>query len=35
MSSDNYYADFLAGLDSAKFQVLRPAQEKVLVVSHV
>ena len=30
MSSDNYYADFLAGLDSAKFQVLRPAQEKVL-----
>ena len=31
MSSDNFYADFLAELDSAKFQVLRPAQEKVLV----
>ena len=30
MSSDNYYADFLAELNSAKFQVLRPAQERVL-----
>ena len=30
MSSDNYYADLLAELNSAKFQVLRPAQERVL-----
>lgn len=30
MSGDNYYADFLEDLSSAKFQVLRPAQERVL-----
>ena len=30
MSNDNYYADFLAGLRSPKFQVLRPTQERVL-----
>ena len=28
--SDNYYADFLSELDSAKFQTLRPVQEQVL-----
>ena len=30
MSSDNRYADLLAELNSAKFQALRPAQERVL-----
>ena len=30
MSSNNYYADFLEELNSAKFQALRPAQERVL-----
>ena len=30
MSSHNYYADFLAELKSAKYQILRPAQERVL-----
>ena len=30
MSNDNYYADFLAELNSPKFQVLRPIQERVL-----
>ena len=30
MTNDNYYGQFLAELNSAKFQALRPAQEKVL-----
>ena len=30
MSSNNYYAEFLAELDSPRFQALRPAQERVL-----
>ena len=30
MSNNNYYGQFLAELNSAKFQILRPAQERVL-----
>ena len=30
MTNNSYYGHFLAGLDSAKFQSLRPAQERVL-----
>ena len=30
MSNNNHYGNFLAGLNSAKFQALRPAQETVL-----
>ena len=30
MNSNNYYAEFLAEMNSAKFQALRPAQERVL-----
>ena len=31
MTSNSYYADFLTELNSARFQTLRPAQERILV----
>ena len=31
MHSNSYYADFLTELNSARFQTLRPAQERMLV----